>query len=99
MRKMRASSLPALARMADQLQLTPTNTHCVFTSWIRSGISLTMRRPDEQAHEAKDSAVAELHHRFVPSNRMKVHRVQESAVQVEGGSFRQVEVSRVCVAP
>ena len=27
MRKMRASSLPALARMADQLQLTPTKPH------------------------------------------------------------------------
>ena len=27
MRKMRASSLPDLARMADQLQLTPTNPH------------------------------------------------------------------------
>jgi len=26
-RKMRASSLPDLARMADQLQLTPTNPH------------------------------------------------------------------------
>jgi FixJ family two-component response regulator len=27
MRKMRASSLPDLARMADQLQLTPTKPH------------------------------------------------------------------------
>ena len=27
MRKMRASSLPHLARMADQLQLTPTKPH------------------------------------------------------------------------
>ena len=43
--------------------------------------------------------MTELHHRFVPGDRMKVHRVQESAVQVEDGSFWQVEVSRVCAAP
>ncbi|WP_247444236.1 hypothetical protein [Bradyrhizobium sp. 197] len=37
--------------------------------------------------------VAELDHRFMPSERVKIHRIQKRTVQVEDGGFRQFKFS------
>jgi hypothetical protein len=40
----------------------------------------------------KADIVAKFEHRFVPRDRMKIHRVQKRAIQVEDSGFRQFDI-------
>lgn len=71
----------------------------LFVSGQENGNELVSPFPYLASNLFEAHVVSELQHGFLPGESMEIHRVKKCTVQVEDCGFRQVEASRVCVAP